>query len=132
MNKKLSVITALFFLGASTASFADKTPFDYDYKLDGFVVGLTSNALDQSYGKAICLIAVNKPDLSNSTPDYEHYGYYHYAMAGDGCSTAKLALMTGEKVYLWGAYGEKGGNPEAKAIEIVTGDVKWKLAPKKR
>ncbi|MBG6028047.1 hypothetical protein I5F10_10265 [Proteus mirabilis] len=132
MKKALLITVSLFSMSVTSVSFADDYPFHYDYKINGFVSGVTSIGVSPSDKKAVCHIAISRPDLTGSTVNYDRYYYYHYSMTGEACATAKLAYMTGESVYLWGTAHGRGKNLEAAAIEIVNGTVKWMLDPHKR
>ncbi|SUC00074.1 Uncharacterised protein [Proteus vulgaris] len=132
MKKTLLITVSLLSISVTSVSFADETPFHYDYKIDGYVSGVTSIAVDPSYSKAVCHIAIDKQNLTSLTPNFIRYNYYHYSMTGEGCATAKLAYMTGESVYLWGTAHGGSKNPEAVAIEMVNGNVKWTVSPKER
>lgn len=82
------------------------TPFKYDYKLHGKVVGMV--AVESNVNS--CYIAVQ------DSSDPGHSNHYHSLNNRSLCAMTRLAYLTGDEVYLYG----KGvsGNNDTVAIEL--------------
>lgn len=90
-------------------------PFDYDYTIEGKVVGVVSKQSTTTP----CYVAVK--DVNNSSRS----GYYHAMSDLNQCQTARMAYALGLDTKLWAKVASGDASNDVAAIELHSGEVKW-------
>lgn len=90
-------------------------PFDYDYNIEGKVVGVVS----KQSATTPCYVAVK--DINNSSRS----GYYHAMSDLNKCQTARMAYALGLNTKLWAKVRPGDESNDVIAIELHSGAVKW-------